>query len=292
MSAARGRLRLYAAGRLREFRNVANYTSENGSGDRWLRIGLIKAFMDGSLGSHTAAFEKPYTDAPRDTGLLVTAPDELHDRITTGSGYALYFAVHAIGDRAIRLFLDVMDRTTHLSGESGSRYRIEHAQHLNPGLIARMAKLHLVASMQPYHAIDDGRWAEKVIGPERASYTYAFRSLLDAKVPLAFGSDWFVAPASVMMGIYAAVTRQTLDGKHPGGWIPEQKITVEEALRAYTHGGAYAAFEENYKGKLAPKYLADFVMLDKDIFKIPPAQIGNVKVLITAVGGKVVYERK
>ena len=292
LAPARGRLRIYAAAQLGEFRNLANRIGESGFGDRWLRIGLIKAFMDGSLGSHTAAFEKPYTDAPNDTGLLVLHPDELHDRITTGSGYGLYFAVHAIGDRANRLVLDVIDRTTHLLGDSGSRHRIEHAQHLNPDLIARMARLQIVASMQPYHAIDDGRWAEKSIGPERAKYTYAFRSLLDANVPLAFGSDWFVAPPDVMMGIYAAVTRQTLDGKHPGGWVPAQRITVEEALRAYTYGGAFASFEEGYKGKLAPKYLADFVMLDQDIFKIPPSQIKNAKVALTVVGGHIVHERK
>ena len=208
----------------------------------------------------------------------------MHDEMTTGTAFGLHFAVHAIGDRANRLFLDGVERA------GGRRIRIEHAQHLNPELIARMAKLQVIASMQPYHAIDDGRWAEKRIGVERAKYTYAFRSLLDSKVPLAFGSDWFVAPASVMMGIYAAVTRQTLDGKHPGGWVPEQKITVEEALRAYTSGGAYAAMEEGFKGQLKPNYVADFVMLDQDIFKIAPEQIKNTKVLMTVVDGKVVHD--
>ncbi|MBL8290573.1 MAG: amidohydrolase family protein, partial [Bryobacterales bacterium] len=156
----------------------------------------------------------------------------------------------------------------------------------------RFAKLGVVASMQPYHLADDGRWAEKLIGPKRAKTTYAFRSLLNANVVLAFGSDWFVAPPNVMEGIWAAVTRQTLDGKHPNGWVPEEKITVEEALRAYTFGGAYAGYEESYKGKLAANYLADFVMLDRDITKIPPATIRDAKVVQTWVGGKLAYEAK
>ena len=145
--------------------------------------------------------------------------------------------------------------------------------------------------MQPYHAIDDGRWAEKVIGPERAKVTYAFRSLLDAKAKVAFGSDWFVAPPTPLEGIYAAVTRRTLDDRHPGGWVPEQKITVEEALRAYTAGGAHAGFDEAERGTLERGKLADLVLIDRDLTRIPPEQIRDAKVLMTVIGGRVVHER-
>ena len=143
--------------------------------------------------------------------------------------------------------------------------------------------------MQPYHAIDDGRWAERVIGAERAKWTYAFRSLLDARARLAFGSDWFVAPPTPLEGIYAAVTRRTLDGTHPAGWHPEQRITVEEALRAYTSDAAYASFAELDTGKLASGMLADFVMLDRDLTRIAPETIRDASVLMTVVGGRVMH---
>src|SRR5438105_2098139 len=187
--------------------------------------------------------------------------------------------VHAIGDKAIRTQLDIYQRVEREDGPRDRRFRIEHLQHIAPADIPRVAPLDVIASMQPYHAIDDGRWAEKVIGHERAKTTYAFRSLLDAKVRLAFGSDWFVAPATPIEGIYAAVTRRTLDDKNPGGWIPEQKITVEEALRAYTSGAAYAEFVEGEKGTLAPGMLADLVILDRDLTRIPPETIRDAKIV-------------
>ena len=173
-----------------------------------------------------------------------------------------------------------------------SRFRIEHAQHLLPADIPRFAALGVIASMQPYHAIDDGRWAEKLIGPERAKTTYAFRSLRDTGARLAFGSDWFVAPATPLEGIYAAVTRRTLDDKHPNGWVPEQKITVEDALRAYTTGGAYASFQEAEKGSLKPGKLADVVIIDRDLTKIAPETIRDAKIIYTIVGGRVVFDRE
>ena len=145
--------------------------------------------------------------------------------------------------------------------------------------------------MQPYHAIDDGRWAEKVIGAERSRTTYAFRSLKEAGAMMAFGSDWFVAPPTPIEGIYAAVTRRTLDDRHPDGWIPDQKIDVETALRAYTEGAAFAEFAEARKGRLAPGFLADLVILDRDLFAIPPETIRDARVTTTVVGGRVVYER-
>ena len=204
----------------------------------------------------------------------------------------MQIAIHAIGDRANNTILNFYERLEHEHGRRDRRLRIEHAQHLLPGDIPRFGQLHVIASMQPYHCIDDGRWAEKRIGPERAKTTYAFRSLLDAGAVLAFGSDWDVAPMKPLLGIYAAVTRRPLDGSRPNGWVPEQKITVAESVRAYTMGSAYASFEENRKGSLEPGKLADFVVLSDDIFHIDPPKIWDTKVDLTVVGGKVVYERK
>jgi predicted amidohydrolase YtcJ len=283
-------VRVYVAFPMANWKPIDKLTYES-YGDRWVRWGLLKGFLDGSLGSHTAAFDQPYTDAPNDSGLLVTWPQEMYDRILVLDANGLFSAVHAIGDRANRIMLDVFEKVTVTRTARDHRFRIEHAQHIRPEDIPRFAKLNVIASMQPYHAIDDGRWAERLIGPERAKTSYAFRSLLDAGVTLAFGSDWFVAPPSVLEGIYAAVTRRTLDGKHPGGWQPHQKIKVEEALRAYTYGGAYAAVEESYKGVLANGKLADLVMLDQDITRIAPEKIREAKVLLTVVGGKVAYRR-
>ena len=263
----------------------------DGRGDEWLRIGMLKGFVDGSLGSHTAAFDDPFTDSPNDRGLLVNTEADLEAWTKGADKAGLQVAVHAIGDRANRLMLDIYERVAQATGPRDRRFRIEHAQHLAPGDIPRFRALGVVAAMQPYHAIDDGRWADKVIGPERAKGTYAFRSLLDAGARLSFGSDWFVAPPTPLEGLYAAVTRRTLDDQRPGGWVPEQKITVEEALRAYTVGGAYAGFDERDKGALAPRRLADFVVLDRNIFDIPPPEIRHVRVRTTVVGGKVVYAR-
>lgn len=196
---------------------------------------------------------------------------------------------HAIGDKAIQTLLNIYERVSKENGDRDRRFRIEHAQHIAPNDIPRFAQLNVIPSMQPYHAIDDGRFAERLIGSERIKTTYAFGSLLKANAKLAFGSDWFVAPPTPLEGIYAAVTRQTLDGKNPDGWVPEQKISVEEALKSYTIRAAYASFEENIKGSIKPGKLADFVILEKNLFEINPAEIRNVKTLRTSVGGKFVY---
>jgi hypothetical protein len=284
------RTRLYAAVPIDTWERLRDHVARNGRGDAWLRVGALKGFVDGSLGSHTAAMLEPFTDAPGDYGLFVNTPDDLY-RWTKGADAAdLHLIVHAIGDLAIRTQLDVYERVMRENGPRDRRFRIEHAQHLSKPDIPRFAALDVIASMQPYHAIDDGRWAERLIGPERAKLTYAIRSLLDAKARVAFGSDWFVAPPTPLEGIYAAVTRRTLDGKNPGGWIPEQRISVEQALRAYTIDGAFASFEENDKGSIAIGKLADFVMIDRDITRIAPEEIADAKVVMTVVGGSVAHE--
>ena len=283
--------RISAAVPLSSWASLRDTVAARGRGDNWLQIGGLKGFADGSLGSHTAAFLQPYTDAPGDSGLLVTPTDSLYAWASSADKAGLQVIVHAIGDRAIRNQLDIYQRIEREHGARDRRFRIEHAQHIAPGDIPRFAALHVIASMQPYHAIDDGRWAEKEIGHERAKTSYAWKSLLDSGALLAFGSDWDVAPPTPLEGIYAAVTRSTTDGLNPGGWIPEQKIGVEDALRAYKSGGAYAMFADSTRGTLEPGKLADLTMIDRDITKIAPAEIRDAHVLLTVVGGKVVYQR-
>ena len=289
--AGRLRTRIYAAVPIATWQRLRDTVAARGRGDAWLRIGALKGFVDGSLGSHTAAMLEPFTDVPTDTGFFVTPPDSMEAWIRGADAAGLQHFIHAIGDRAIRTQLDIFERVGAANGPRDRRWRIEHAQHVAPPDFARFAPLGVIASMQPYHAIDDGRWADKVIGPERAKGTYAFRSLLDAKATVAFGSDWFVAPPTPIEGIYAAVTRRTIDDRNPGGWVPEQKITVEEALRAYTVAGAYSAFEDGDKGVLAAGKLADFVLIDRDLTKIPPEQLREAQVALTVIGGGVVFER-
>jgi predicted amidohydrolase YtcJ len=286
-----GRLqtRIYGAVPIHTWERLRDVVASRGRGDDWLRIGALKGFVDGSLGSHTAAMLEPFTDAPGDTGLFVNPPEDLY-RWTSGADKAgLHLIVHAIGDRAIRTQLDIYERVERENGPRDRRFRIEHAQHIAPSDMGRFASLRVIASMQPYHAIDDGRWAERLIGHERGKGTYAFRSLLETGATLAFGSDWFVAPPTPLDGIYAAVTRRTLDGLRPDGWYPEQKIGVEDALRAYTSGGAYASFEEGEKGSLSRGKLADLVIVDRDLTAVPPATIREARVMMTVVGGRIVY---
>ena len=283
--------RIYAGMMLSDWKRLHDDIQQKGRGDAWLRRGALKEFVDGSLGSHTAAFFKPFVDTPGDSGFFVIDKNLLYREVKSADSAGLQVMVHAIGDKAIHTLLDVYERVSRENGPRDRRFRIEHAQHIYGDDIARFAELNVIPSMQPYHAIDDGRWAEKIIGHERAKTTYAFNSLLRANAKLVFGSDWFVAPPTPLEGIYAAVTRRTLDGKNDSGWIPEQKITVDEALRAYTINAAYASFEENIKGSLEPGKVADFVVLDEDITAIPGPEIRNATVLMTVVGGKTVYEK-
>jgi predicted amidohydrolase YtcJ len=291
-AAGRLRTRIYAAVPINTWERLRDTVAARGRGDAWLRWGALKGFVDGSLGSHTAAMLEPFTDAPADRGLFVNTPENLYAWTKGADAAGLHVIVHAIGDRAIRTQLDVFERVEKENGPRDRRFRIEHAQHLSAADVPRFKALGVVASMQPYHAIDDGRWADRVIGPERAKLTYAFRSLLDAGATLAFGSDWFVAPPVPLEGIYAAATRRTLDEKHPGGWVPEQKVRVEDALRAYTAGSAYAGFADADLGRLERGRLADFVIIDRDLTHVPPETIRDARVTMTIVGGRVVYDRE
>jgi predicted amidohydrolase YtcJ len=289
---ARGALdtRIYAAVQIGTWEKLRDHVATHGRGDEWLKWGALKGFVGGSLGSHTAAMLEPFSDAPNDFGLLVNSPDDLYAWTKSADAAGLHMIVHAIGDRAIRLQLDIFERAARENGARDRRFRIEHAQHVDSRDLPRFAELGVIASVQPYHAIDDGRWAEKLIGPDRAKMTYAFRSLLDAGAKLAGGSDWPVAPATPLEGIYAAATRRTLDDRNPDGWIPEQRIRVEEALRAYTIDAAYASFDESEKGSLARGKLADFTMIDRDITRVAPETIRDAVITMTVVGGRVVHE--
>jgi predicted amidohydrolase YtcJ len=284
-------VRVYARTPMRDWQRQVEVVKTQGAGDQWLRLGGLKAFMDGSLGSTTALFFEPFTDAPQTAGLSVddNIPEgKLKEVMKQADKAGLQCSVHAIGDKANNLLLNYFEAIEKENGKRDRRFRIEHAQHLLASDIPRFAKLGVIPSMQPYHEADDGRWAEKRIGPQRIKTTYAFRSLLDAGANLTFGSDWFVAPLSPILGIHAAVTRQTIDGKNPNGWVPEQKISVEEAIRAYTSACAYAEFGERDKGTLEVGKLADIVVLSQDLFKINPNDIEKTKVIYTIVGGKVV----
>jgi len=286
-----GRLktRIYAVMPLASWEVLQEEMVRTGAGDEWVRIGGLKGFMDGSLGSHTAAMLEPFTDSPNDRGFMLQEPAVMEDLVGKADAAGLHVMVHAIGDQAIRSLLDIYQRVVDKNGPRDRRFRIEHAQHIHPDDVPRFAGQDVIASMQPYHAIDDGRWAEDVIGHERSKTTYAFASLIRSGARVAFGSDWSVAPPTPLEGIYAALTRQTLDGANPDGWVPEQKITLDQALTAYTTNAAYASYEETLKGSLEVGKLADFVLLDKDLSAIPAEDIAGVRVLQTVVGGQLVF---
>ena len=273
------------------WRAVADTIRANGNSSAWVRMYGVKGYVDGSLGSTTALLYGTYLDDPHSHGQQVTSTADLRSWITSADSAGLQVVVHAIGDSANGLLLSVYDSAAKLHGARDRRFRIEHAQHLNDAEIAAIARQHVIASMQPYHLIDDGRWAWKRLDAPRLRGTYAFRALLDSGAVLAFGSDWTVATIDPLWGIYAAVTRRTLDDKNPDGWIPAQKITVEEALRAYTMGNAYGVFRERELGSLTPGKLADVAILDRDLLTMPAESLATARVALTIAGGKVVYRR-
>jgi predicted amidohydrolase YtcJ len=286
-------MRMYVAPSITHVDDFASMGIRHAFGGPYLRIGALKAFADGSLGSGTAYFYEPFLNQGDNHGLL---SDEMHpislmrDRYLKADAAGLQICTHAIGDRGISTILDLYTEVVKTHGEADRRLRIEHAQHMAAKDFDRFAQLHVIASVQPYHAIDDGRFAESHIGHDRASRTYAFRTFLDHGVRLAFGTDWEVAPLDPLQTVYAAVTRATLDGKNPNGWFPEQKLSVSEAIEAYTMGSAYAEFQETEKGSITPGKLADMVLLSDDIFSISPEKIRDVHVLKTLVGGKLTFD--
>jgi predicted amidohydrolase YtcJ len=285
--------RIYAAPLITQVDGQLKIGIRRAFGGPYLRIGGVKAFADGSLGSGTAYFFEPFSDQPGNRGLL---SDEMHpislmsNRMMRADAAGLQLCTHAIGDAGISAILDIYAEIEKDHGSRDRRWRIEHAQHMAAKDFDRFAGLHVIASVQPYHAIDDGRWAESRIGHDRASRTYAFRTFLDHDVRLALGTDWDVAPLNPMLTLYAATTRATLDGKNPKGWFPEQKLTIKEAIEAYTMGSAYAEFQEHQKGSITSGKLADMVLLSDDVLNIDPVKIRDVKVLKTWVGGKLTYD--
>lgn len=283
------KMRIYSFVPLATWQKLNSYITKNGKGDDWIRWGALKGFADGSLGSTTAWFWKPYLDEPNSTGLMVTDTSVMRRYILNADSVHLQIAVHAIGDRANDFILSCYEEAEKKHGTNDQRFRIEHAQHLSKNALAKFSELQVIPSMQPYHAIDDGRWAYKRIDSDRISRTYAFRTLLNNKTMVGFGTDWDVAPLNPLEGIYAAVSRRTLDNKNPDGWVPSEKITVKEAVTCYTANGAFAGFQEDKFGVLKANMLADFVVLDQNIFEINPIEIKNVKVIRTVVGGKEMF---
>ncbi len=282
--------RLYAGADLIDWKSRAHVGIRHAFGGPMLRTGTLKGYGDGSLGSSTAWFFEPYSDTPSTSGVAGAEMPQLYEHISAADKNGLQVMIHAIGDRTNATVLDIYERVEKEDGPADRRFRIEHAQHLRVSDIPRFAKLGVVASMQPVHLTDDGRWAEKRLGKDRLKGTYAFKSLLASGAHVAFGTDWSVAPLNPLFGIYAAVTRRTTDNKNPNGWLPDEKISVDAAVRCYTLGSAYAEFQENEKGTLEVGKLADMVILSEDIFTIDPTTIANVKVLTTIVGGKVVFD--
>jgi predicted amidohydrolase YtcJ len=285
--------RIYAAPLIPQVGDQAKLGIRHAFGSPDLRIGAVKAYADGSLGSGTAYFFEPFTDQPGNYGLLSEGMQPLslmRDRMMAADAAGLQICTHAIGDRGISMILDLYSEIAQAHGPADRRWRIEHAQHMAQKDFDRFAQFGVIASVQPYHAIDDGRWAESRIGHDRASRTYAFRTFLQHGVRLALGTDWDVAPLNPMLTVYAAVTRATLDGKNPNGWFPEQKLSVSEAIEAYTMGSAYAEFQDQIKGSITTGKLADMVLLSDDILSIEPSRIREVKILKTFVGGKVVWD--
>ncbi|HMM80750.1 MAG TPA: amidohydrolase [Pyrinomonadaceae bacterium] len=282
--------RLYAGADLADWQSRAHVGIRHAFGGPMLRTGTLKGYGDGSLGSSTAWFFEPYADTPSTSGVPSAEMPHLYEHISAADKNGLQVMIHAIGDKTNATVLDIYERVEKEDGPADRRFRIEHAQHLRVSDIPRFAKLGVIASMQPVHLTDDGRWAEKRLGKERLKGTYAFKSLLASGAHVAFGTDWSVAPLNPLFGIYAAVTRRTTDDKNPNGWLPDEKISVDAAVRCYTLGSAYAEFQENEKGTLEVGKLADMVILSEDIFTIDPTTIANVKVLTTIVGGKVVFD--
>jgi predicted amidohydrolase YtcJ len=286
--------RFYSRTPIYDYKSLVKQGIKANTGSNFLKLGSLKAFADGSLGSSTALFFEHYENEPNNTGLAMeyVTNGKLREWAMDADKNGLQLSIHAIGDSANYLMLKMFKEIVDSNPKWDRRFRIEHAQHVRPQDVAEFARLGVIASAQPYHCIDDGVWAEKRIGKERIKYTYSFKTYIDNGITVCFGSDWFVAPLNAILGIYAATTRRTLDDKNPDGWMPEQKLSVEQAIKCYTLNNAYAAFEENIKGSIEKGKLADFVVLNENILKIAPEKIRDVKVDMTVLGGEVIYKRK
>jgi len=285
--------RIYTRMPITEYKKLVEKNIQVGYGDDLIKMGSLKAFADGSLGSSTAWFFEKYNQDTTTYGLPmdIITDGNMEKWCTDADKNHLQLSVHAIGDKANSYMLDLYEKISKENPKWDRRFRIEHAQHVRFQDIPRFAELGVIASVQPYHCIDDGVWAEKRIGPERIKYTYPFKSFLDAGVKMCFGTDWYVAPLNPLLGLYAAVTRRTLDNKNPEGWIPEQKISIEDAIKCYTINSAYASFEENTKGSIEVGKLADLIVLSDDILKIDPVKIKNAEVVMTIFDGKVIFKK-
>jgi hypothetical protein len=285
--------RIYTRLPIAEYKSLVEKGIKAGFGDEYIKLGSLKAFADGSLGSSTAWFFEKYSHDTTTYGLPmdIVLDGSLEKWALDADKNGLQLSIHAIGDKANSYILDLFEKITNENPKWDRRFRIEHAQHVKFEDIKRFKDLGVIASAQPYHCIDDGVWAEKRIGVERIKYTYPFKSFLDNDVHLCFGTDWYVAPLNPLLGIYAAVTRRTLDDKNPDGWVPEQKISVQEAIRCYTINSAYAAFEENIKGSIEVGKLADMVVLSENILLIDPVRIKDVEVVMTIFDGNIIYQK-
>lgn len=271
---------------LRKFAEIAKKYPKEGN---WIRFGYLKCFIDGSMGSGTALMFEPFNDNPSSSGLAMMPYDEFEKTVLTADKMGFQIGVHAIGDKGNNWLLNAFEKAIEVNGKRDSRHRDEHAQTVKQSDIPRFAQLGVIPSMQPTHCITDKRFYEKRVGLERCSEAYAWRSLLDAGSILAFGTDYPVEPLNPIEGLYAAVTRKDRLGEEGEGWFPEQKLTMEEAIKYYTLGSAYAQFMDDRKGMLKKGYLADIVIVDKDLLTIPETEIMLTKVDFTIVGGKVVY---
>ncbi len=257
----------------------------------WVRFGYIKGFIDGTIGSGTALMFEPFNDDQSTSGLSMMTYDELEEAILAVDKMGFQIGIHAIGDKGNNWVLNAYEKARQVNGVRDSRHRIEHSQVLAENDIPRFAQLGVIPSMQPTHCITDKRFCEKRIGSERSRGAYAWNSLKKTGAKLAFGTDYSVEPLNPMEGLYAAVTRKDRLGEEGNGWFPEEKLSMEDAIYYYTHGAAYAQFMDDRKGILKTGYLADIVLVDKDLFEIPEEEIMKTRVLITITGGRVVFER-
>lgn len=286
--------RIYTRLPINGYKNLVNEGIQYNFGSDKIQLGSLKAYADGSLGSTTAWFFEPYKQDTTTYGLPndIIQDGRFKKWAFDADKNKLQISVHAIGNRANAYVLDVFSQIKKENPKWDRRFRIEHAQHIRKQDIPRFKEIGVIASVQPEHLLDDGIWAAKRIGEERAKLTHVYKSLIDAGAVVSFGTDWPVVDLNPMLGLYAAVTRRTDDGKNPNGWLPEQKLTIEEAIKSYTINSAYAAFQENVKGSIEPGKLADMVVLSNDILTIDPVKIKDVKVDMTIFDGKIVYTRK